>query len=195
MGAAPQPPRPPAAPPPPRSGGNLVLIVVLILALVVVVSGVAIWTGARFLSRTVQVQVDRGQGGEKDVSIRTPVGDFQIHKQAEVSEARLGLPFYPGARRLSGDDSVALSMDFPGQQNVSVVVGKFETADPIEKVKDFYQQRLGSEVTKFTAHDAHGKTVFEINQPDQERVVALKSLFDGTRIDLVRVTHGKPEVN
>jgi hypothetical protein len=203
MGTAPQPPRPPAAPLPPRSGSNLVPIVLLILALVVVVSGLAIWTGARYLSRSVQVQVEHGQGGDKDVSIQLPVGKFQIHKQAEVSEARLGLPIYPGAQLLtsngsaafSGNDSVAISMDFPGEQNVSVVVGKFDTPDDIAKVKDFYQQRLGNEVTKFIDHDRNGKTVFEIKQDKQERVVALKSLLSGTRIELVRVTHGPPEVN
>jgi hypothetical protein len=195
MGAAPQPPRPPAAPPPPRSGSNLVPIVLLILALVVVVAGLAIWTGARYLSRTVQVQVEHGQDGEKDVSINLPVGKFQIHKQAEISEARLGLPLYPGAQRLTGDDSVALSMDFPGEQNLSVEVGKFETSDDIAKVKDFYQQRIGKEVTKFIDHDRNGKTVLEIKQDKQERVVALKSLLTGTRIELVRVTHGPPEVN
>lgn len=196
MGTAPQPPRPPAAPPPPRSGSNLLPIVLLILALVVVVSGLAIWTGARYLSRNVNVQVQRGQDGDKDVSIQLPVGKFQIHKQAEISEARLGLPIYPGAQRLvSGDNSVALSMDFPGDKNVSVVVGKFETPDDISKVKDFYQQRIGSEVTKFTNRDRHGKTVFEIKQDKQERVVALQSLLSGTRIELVRVTHGPPEVN
>jgi hypothetical protein len=195
MGAAPQA-SPPSAAPPPRSGSNLVLIVLLILALVVVVSGLAIWTGVRFLSSNVKVQVDRGQSGEKDVSIRTPVGNFEVHKKpAEVSEARLDLPFYPGARQVSDNDSVALSMALPGQEDVSVVVGKFETSDRIEKVKQFYQQRLGSEVTKFTDHDSEGKTVFEIKQDKQERVVALKSLPDGTRIELARVTHGKRQVN
>ncbi len=195
MGATPQPPRPPAAPQPPRSGSNLVPIVLLIVALVVVVAGLAVWTGARFLSRSVQVEVDRGSRGGKDVSIRTPVGDFEVHKQADISEARLGLPFYPGARRVTDNDSVALSMSFPGEQNVNVIVGKFDTSDPVNKVTEFYQKRIGDEVTKFTQRDAQGKTVFEIKQDKQVRVVALKPQFDGTRIELVRVTHGEAQAN
>jgi hypothetical protein len=196
MGATPQPPRAPAPPPPPRSSSNIVAIVLLILALVIVVCGVTLYTGARFLSRTVQVNVAKDQaGGEKEVSIKTPIGNLEVHKNPDVSEASLGLPLYPGAQRVKDEDSAGINLDFPGENRVRITVGKFETPDDSEKVEKFYQDRIGSQVTKFTQHDKHGKTVFEIKGKDEERVVALTNLNTGTRIELVHVLHGENQVN
>jgi hypothetical protein len=195
MGATPQPPRAPAPPPPPRSSSNIVAIVLLILALIIVVCGVSIYTGVRFLSHTVKVDVARDETGGKDVSIKTPVGNFEVSKNADVSEASLGLPIYPGAQRLKDKDAAGISMDFPGENRVRITVGKFETPDDLEKVEKFYQDRIGSQVTKFTQRDKDGRTVFEIKVKDEERVVALTNLMPGTRIDLVHVLHGQNQVN
>src|SRR2546427_396345 len=63
----------------------------------------------------------------------------------------------------------------------------------LEKVKGFYQERIGSLATKVTEKDSQGKTVFEIKHRDQEKVVALENLPSGTRIELVRVIHGRGE--
>lgn len=195
MSATPQPPRAPVAPAPPRSASHLVAIVLLVLALIVVVCGITLWTGVRFLSRNVQVQVEKDREGAKDVSIKTPVGDFEVHKDAEVTEAGLGLPIYPGAQRLKDKDAATVSMEFPGDQKLRLVVAKFETPDSLDQVRKFYQDRLGNEVTKLTERDAGGKTVFEIKRGGEEKVVALKSLLTGTRIELVRVQHGEKQVN
>jgi hypothetical protein len=195
MGSTPQPPRAPMPPAPPRSKGNIVAIVLLILALIIVVCGVGIYTGVKFLSSNVKVQVDKSASGQKDVSIQTPVGNFEVRKNTEVNEAVLGLPIYPGAERKTNDDSAGISMEFFGEKQVHLIVGKFETPDDFDKVKKFYQDRIGSEVTKFTDRNAEGKTVFEIKTKDDERVVALKSMMTGTRIDLVHVMHGQNQVN
>lgn len=195
MGRTPQPPRAPAPPPLPRSGSHVVAIVLLVLALIVVVCGITLYTGVRYLSRNVQVHVEKNQQGEKDVSIKTPVGDFEVHKDPDTSEARLGLPIYPGAQRARASNSAAVSMEFPGEQKLRLVVAKFETTDSIEQVEKFYQERVGSEVTTFTKKDHEGKTVFEIKRNGEEKVVALKSLMTGTRIELVRVLHGEKQVN
>ncbi len=197
MGATPQPPRAPEPPAPPRSGSNIVAIVLLILALIIVVCGITLYTGVRFLSQGVKVQVNKDQaGGQKDVSIKTPVGDFEVHKDAsEITEARLGLPIYPGAQRVVDDGSASVSMVFPGQNQMRLAVGKFETSDDFDKVEQFYQDRIGSQVTKLTKRDAQGRTVFEIKSKDDERIVALKSLMTGTRIELVHVMHGENQVN
>lgn len=197
MGATPQPPRAPAVPAPPvsRQGSHIVAIVLLVLALIILVCGVTLYTGVRFLSHNVQVQVNKDQAGQKDVSIRTPVGNFEVRKDQDVSEAQLGLPIYPGAQRLQDEQSAALKMEFAGQQKLRLTVGKFETPDDFGKVEKFYQDRIGNQVTKFTQHGAQGKTVFEIKSKDEEKVVALKSLTTGTRIELVRVLHGENQVN
>ncbi len=196
MGATPQPPRAPAPPAPPRPSGNIVAIVLLILALVIVVCGISIYTGVRFLSSNVKVQVQKDEGGQKDVSIRTPLGDFAVHKDAgDINEARLGLPIYPGATRVQEDGSASVSMEFPGQNSMRLAVAKFDTPDDFEKVEKFYQDRIGSQVTKLTERNSEGKMVFEIKTPDDEKVVALKSTATGTRIEMVHVLHGQNQVN
>jgi hypothetical protein len=196
MGVAPQPPRAPAPPPPPRSSSNIVAIVLLILALIIVVCGVSIYTGVRFLSSNVKVQVQKDEGGQKDVSIKTPVGNFEVRKDAsDITEARLGLPIYPGATRVQDDGSASVSMEFPGENQVRIVAAKFETADAFDKVEKFYQDRIGGQVTKLTQRDDQGRMVFEIKAKDDDRVVALKSRMSGTRIEMVHVLHGVNQVN
>ncbi len=192
MSATPQPPRPPVPPAPPRAPSRVLPIVLLSLALIVVLSALAVWIGLRVLSHVVRVRVDEGKGGNKEVSIQTPVGSLEAAKG--VDEARLGLPIYPGAKQMK-DDAATLNFSFGGEANMHLVVGKFETSDPIEKVAAFYRNRLGNQVTKFTEKDSEGKTVFEIKRPDQEKIVALKDEGSGTRLELVRVVHGRAEAN
>jgi len=196
MPATAPPPRPPAPPAPPRAGSHLIAIVLLVLALIVTVSLVAGWAGLRFLSGSVQIQVEEVAGGKKEFSLRTPVGSFWLGSfevdKRKVDETSLGLPLYPGAREVR-DNSASLHFGLPDQQDVRVIVGKFETPDPLEKVKGFYQERIGSLATKVTEKGSQGKTVFEIKHRDQEKVVALENLPSGTRIELVRVIHGRGE--
>ena len=195
MGTAPQPPRAPVAPPPPRTGSHLVAIVLLVLALIIVVCGITLYTGVHFLSHNVQLQMEKGPEGSKDVSIKTPVGDFEVHKDSNVTEARLGLPIYPGGQPMGNDFTGIVSMQFPGEQMVNVRVAKFKTPDAVELVEKFYQDRIGKNVTKFTERNSEGKTVFEIKREGEEKVVALKGLLTGTEIELVRVLHGEKQVN
>jgi hypothetical protein len=193
MSTAPQPPRGPAAPPPPRTGSHVLMIVLLLLALIIVVSVATVWVGLRFITRGVSVNVQDGDSGRKEVSIKTPVGSVEVSQG--VDESRLGLPIYPGAQRLKDQDSANVNFSFGGKAGLRLVVAKFETPDPLEKVRDFYKQRLGGDVTRFVEKDSEGKTVFEIKRSGQEKVVALQVRNDGTRIELVRVNHGPTEAN
>jgi len=190
MSTIPHPPQPPAPPVPARPGSNLVAIVLLLLALIVVVSGIVIWGGLHYLARGVQVHVNEAKEG-KQVSVQTPIGSFEVKK--DVNEAQLGLPVYPGATRLKDEDSATINMNFGGEQGVHVVVAKFETTDDLEKVRSFCQDRVGGDVTKFIEKNNEGKTVFEIKRKNQERIISLKSTGGGTRIELVRVDHGREE--
>ena len=193
MSTSPQPPRPPAPPQPPRSGSNLVAIALLVLALIFLVSGIAVWTGLKFLSHNLRLQVEEGGGGRKEVSINTPVGSIEVHH--EVNEDSLGLPIYPGARRVKDKDSAAVNLGFGGEASVQVLAAKFETSDSFERVKAFYKERLGSEVSKFTDQGWNGKTTFEIKAKNLEKVVALEGAGSKTLIQLVRVSFGKNESN
>jgi hypothetical protein len=165
----------------------------LVLALIVLVSGIAVWTGLKFLSHNLQVQVEEKGGGRKEVSINTPVGSIEVHH--EVNEDSLGLPLYPGATKVPDKDSATVNLGFGDEASVQVRVAKFETPDSLERVKAFYKERLGSEVTKFTVEGASGKATFEIKTGDQEKVVVLEGAGSKTQIKLVRVSFGKNESN
>ena len=189
MSTSPQPPRPPAPPQPPRSGSNIVAIALLVLALIVLVSGIAVWTGLKFLSHTFRLQVEERGGGQKEVSINMPFGSIEVHH--EVNEDSLGLPLYPGATRVKDKDSATVNLGFGGEASVHVLAAKFETSDSLERVKAFYKERLGSEVSKFTDQGSGAKTTFEIKSDNQEKIVALEGGGNKTLIQLVRVSFGE----
>ncbi len=193
MATSPMPPRPPSPPPPPRSNSNYIAIAFLLLALLVVVVGVAIWGGLGLLSSAVHIHVNEQGAGKKEVSISTPVGSLEVNKG--VNEASLGLPIYPGATRMLDKDSATVNIDIADETKVQVLAGKFETSDSIDKVRDFYQARLGDQVTKYRDRDENGKTVFELKHDKQDKVVTLRNNGDKTIIELVRVSEGNTETN
>ena len=193
MSTMPQSPRAPAGPPPPRTGSHLLAISLLVLALIVVVSILTVVIGIRFLARGVKVNVAEAEAGKKEVSIKTPVGSLEVTQ--DVNDARLGLPIYPGAQRSPDQGSANVNIAFGNEEGVRVVAAKFQTADSREKVRDFYKQRLGREVTKFMEKSQDGGTVFEIKRKGQEKVVAIHEAGPKTFIELVRVIHGPAETN
>ena len=139
------------------------------------------------------MQVEQGESGKKEVSIKTPLGSLAVHH--DVNEASLGLPIYPGATRLKDHDSARVSIDIADEARVRVLAAKFETPDSCDKVRAFYHDQLGDQVTKYREKDAEGKTVFEIKHDKQQKVVAIKSKGDMTEIELVRVSEGGGEGN
>ena len=202
MSTIPQPPRPPVPPQvppppigprPPRSGSNIVAVALLVLALIVLLSGIAVWTGLRFLSHNLSVQVKERGGSQKDVAINTPVGSMEVHK--DVSTDNLDLPIYPGAVRIKDRDSATVDFGFGSDAGVHIVAARFETADSAEAVRAYYKEHLGSAVTKFTDHGASGKSSFEIKDKDLEKVVEIETDGGKTVIKLVRIAVGKGESN
>ncbi|HEV2348235.1 MAG TPA: hypothetical protein VG028_00150 [Terriglobia bacterium] len=211
MATIPQPPRPPAPPAPPRTGSHVIAIALLVLAFIVLVSLMGIWVGFRILTHGLNIQVNDQGGDKKEVSIKTPFGGIEVNKG--VNEASLGLPIYPGAKTVSDHNDATVNMQF-GDNMARIVVGKFETPDAFDKVKDFYQERLtaregkfipksgdfdsghwGKEDGNFIRRDREGRTVFEIKRSESEKVVSLKDEGSTTRIELVRISHGKEETN
>ena len=205
MGGLPQPSQPPLPAAPTRSRSNVLAIVLLVLGLIVLLSGIAVWGGLRFLTHRMRIQVSDATG-RKGVSIKTPFGGIEVIGGAAVTEANLGLPIYPSAHPLKDDNAATVSLGtvslrLPGENNLRIVVGKFETSDSFTKVRDFYRDRLtalegpfresghiGSDQEgNFFGLDSDGKTVFKIKREGDERVVALQDEAGSTRIELVRV--------
>ena len=219
MASTPQPPMPNGPPPPAprRQTGNIVAIALLTLGLVVVLSCIAVVFGLRFIAHGVKVNVN-GNDDAKQVSIKTPFGGLEVHKNTGVTEASMRLPIYPGARAATDEDSASVSLAFGGAQGLNIVVGKFDTADPKDRVLNFYQGRLTAQEGPFTpeekidfdtanfdldsgkmgnfvGRDHSGKTIFKIRQPGEERVVALEDRDGGTRIEMVRISKKSGEAN
>ncbi|MGH9435635.1 MAG: hypothetical protein ACRD06_06515 [Terriglobia bacterium] len=192
MATAPPPYRPPL--PPRRSSGHLLVIAVLILALIVVGVVLALVYGARTLSRNVKIQ-EQQSSGNKEISIKTPLGNVNVDQGGYVDATIVGLPIYPGARQVRNNNAPRVWVNMPGIASVDVVAAHFDTPDSIAKVKDYYQSRLGGQITKLNATNSGNHIVLEIKHDNQEKVVVLKGSGDGTSITLVRVLHGAGEAN
>lgn len=194
MGAAPPPSMPPKQPP----DRNMVWAAVLIVGFIIAAAFFMVWLGLRILSHGVHVKVTENTPNSKVVTVKTPVGNLKIAKEENISDLRLGLPIYPGATRErvgNSNDSVSLTFNLPSQVNLRVAVAKFDTPDPIEKVRKYYKQQLGAEVTSITQTNSAGKTVFEIKYSDQDKVVKLTPRNGGTHIELVRFFSENGEPN
>ena len=124
---------------------------------------------------------------KKEILIKTPWGGLEA--AATPDPSRLALPVYPGARFMKdqASDSLSLDLSIKGKPDVHFLVGKFETPDGIEKVRDFYQKKLGKEVTKFIEKTDEGGMAFEMKGKSEGKFVQLKSVSGHTQIDLLRI--------
>jgi hypothetical protein len=107
----------------------------LLAALLALAAGVA---GCR-------VHVDKGANGEdKTVQVDTPFGGVHVNTD-QVSAADLGLPVYPGAEQVKGDEkhkSADVHLGF-GEWQLRVRAVNYETSDTKEQVAAFYKKALG----------------------------------------------------
>lgn len=80
---------------------------------------------------------------DKKVDIQTPFGNLKVNNKVDVAET--GLPVYPGARQVRGDEhdsnAANVNMSFGGF-SLKVVAVKFESDDSPEKVLDFYRDKV-----------------------------------------------------
>lgn len=172
---------------------------------------------------SVRTTRDEAKNGEKtkDVDIRTPFGSLSVHKGS--TDARdTGLAAYPGAT-IAKDHG--FDHDGEGSANVNIssslfglklVVLKYQSSDPPEKVLSFYRKdmaRYGKVVDctgpismNFHRHDqdapvscdAHGnshdnyKQELKVGTENNQRVVAVKPNGSGSEFALVFVrAHGE----
>ena len=92
-----------------------------------------------------RIHVDKDQHGEeKHVEIDTPFGGIHVNSD-ETTAADLGLPEYPGAQEVRGDDkhkSADVHLGF-GEWELRVRVVSYESPDSQDKVVAFYKKALG----------------------------------------------------
>ena len=166
----------------------------------------------------VNVKKD-SQGEDKNVDIRTPVGDIKVDKDADARDT--GLPVYPGARLRRDDDkdhkSANVNLSF-GEYGLKVVALEYESDDAPEKLVSFYQAQLkkygnviechvhsrGDQVKADTKHDSDaltcedngGSTIeLKVGTKQNQRIVSVEPQDKGCHFALVRVqTHGKETI-
>ena len=94
---------------------------------------------------------------DKNIDVRVPAGDLHLGKDADAQKA--GLPLYPGARpQQTEDDSpvnLALSTDRFGMK---LIVAKYETDDPAEKVLAFYRDKMKKYGKVLECHNTEDKS-------------------------------------
>jgi hypothetical protein len=92
-----------------------------------------------------RVHVDKGANGEdKTVQVETPFGGVHVNTD-QTTAADLGLPVYPGAEAIKGDDdhkSADVHMGF-GEWELRVRAVSYETPDKRDQVVTFYKKALG----------------------------------------------------
>jgi hypothetical protein len=155
------------------------------VAVIVAVIGALAWAAPA--RRDPEQTKDQDPNG---VVLKTPAGGFEVSGAVKASQT--GLPVYPGATPVPDRDkdsgNLTFSLSREGKPDVHFLVAKLKTADSTERVREYYQKKLGHRVTKFSEKDKDGSMVFEIKESETSgKLVGIKSHEGITEIDLVRI--------
>jgi len=86
---------------------------------------------------------DSGKNGEKNVDIKSPVGDLHVSEQADIRD--VGLTVYPGAKPAPKEDNdkenANVNLSVPGF-TLKVVAAEFISDDAPEKIAAYYDKEL-----------------------------------------------------
>jgi len=157
---------------------------------------------------------DKGQNGEKNVDIKSPIGDLHVSEQADIRDA--GLTLYPGATPAPKDDgddkkSANVNLSVAGF-SLKVVAAEFLSDDSPDKILAYYDKELhkyGKPIqchggwnnghTNFDSNDSISKPVtcgnggssdsveLKVGTEGNQHVVSVKSASHGSRFALVYV--------
>ena len=95
------------------------------------------------LSALLTILPAAGQDEDKDknLDVRSPIGDLHVGKDADAQAA--GLPLYPGARPKHDPNQEALNLGLLTENfGLKLVVAKYETDDPPAKVLAYYRNKM-----------------------------------------------------
>jgi hypothetical protein len=141
-----------------------------------------------------QVEVVRSSGG---VEVKTPAGGVNVHREGDDT----GLPKYPGAELT--EPGATVEIESPVEDLVAVTVARYRSADPVDKVDDWYRERLGGEFEReasgkmerkkaiFGTEVASSDVAYVRDRENLLEAVVLRRKGQGTEIVLVRA--GEPE--
>ena len=164
------------------------------------------------------INVDDKDKKNEKVDIKTPFANLKVNTSDKPADN--GIPVYPGAHLRPSDngDSHSANIDMGAAGfGLKVIAAEYETDDPPEKVKSFYQSKLktfgdvlvckghngGSDVhmdshgddadKKLTCKDATGDGwEIKAGTSDDQHLVSIEPQGSGTRFGTVLLrTHGK----
>jgi hypothetical protein len=106
---------------------------------------------------------------DKNLDVRSPVGDLHVGKDADAEKA--GLPLYPGARpqRKDNDDGDAVNLALVTENlGMKLIVAKYETNDPQEKVLAFYRDKMKKYGKVLECHSTDDKSGFHSDEDKKQ---------------------------
>lgn len=129
------------------------------------------------------------KGDEAGGTITTEQGTLQFGTEAQISEKELGIPIYPGA--VAAHTS---RLTQAGQEQGKVVQAAFTTADSIDKVKAFYQDRFQKARAAMDITSADSRMVqMVLEEGDTQKTAILSRDKDGKETSIVLMRVEKPE--
>jgi hypothetical protein len=106
---------------------------------------------------------------DKNLDVRSPIGDLHVGKDADAQKA--GLPLYPGAlpQRKDNDDGDAVNLALVTESlGMKLIVAKYETNDPQEKVLAFYREKMKKYGKVLECHSTDAKSGFHSDEDKNE---------------------------
>ncbi len=176
-------------------------------------------TSVVLLMAACSVSVDDKDKNNEKVDIKTPFANLNVDSSEKAADN--GIPIYPGAhlRPAENGDNHSANINIGAAGfGLKVIAAEYETDDPPEKVKAFYEQKMKSFGTILVCnghsggsdvHISHGKDEdkkltcsdtsgdgweIKTGTSDNEHLVSIEPHGSGTRFGTVLVqTRGKQE--
>ncbi len=140
---------------------------------------------------------DDAKNGEKQVDIKSPVGDLHVSEQADIRDA--GLTLYPGAKPAPKDDgddkkSANVNLSVPGFK-LKVVAAEFTSDDTPDKVIAYYDRELHKYGKPIQCHGGWngGHKNFD-SKDDLSKPVSCGSNASGDSVELKVGTEGDQHI-
>lgn len=185
----------PVPPPQQQKSGGALKVILIVLGIIVILIVVVVVGAGLFIKKAVldNVSVKEGPGGKAEVSINTPGGQIKLNSRTEITEEKLGVPIYPGAKANEG----AGTLSFTGADSKSGTFGgaTFTTSDPVEKVIEFYKGRLGNKITVLdsTSEGKHS-VVLNVTTQNSWKTITIEDEGNGaTKITVASISGSTPQ--
>jgi len=162
------------APPASTGGGSALKIILIVVAVIVGIGILGMVTCGVVLHRAMK-SARVSQNGD-NVKVETPFGNMETSSDPEQTAKDLGIEIYPGAQvQKAGTASVTFG-------GLHTVTAKFDSADPVDKICDFYKQKFPT-ATVTSSDQTHCSIVS--SEQKNSTTITVRSSGDGSRLEIV----------